>query len=110
MLFKNRVIMTRQAWRSFWRFMEFKKLPRSLFPEIHFVYQVEPYNDYPRVHMICQYTEDFVNIDFHLDLAPHNAIQRDPILMRFHKTMNDYKIMYFNLVRLKRIRDEKNNV
>lgn len=86
--------------------MEFKKLPRSVYPEMHFVCQVEAHSEYPRIHIICQYTDDFVSIDFHMDLSRHNSIHRDPLLMRFHKTMNDYKVMYSNLIRLKRVRDE----
>jgi hypothetical protein len=98
--------MTRQSWKSFKNFMEFKNLPKSVFPEMHFAYQLEPYSKYPRVHLICQYTDDFVNIDFHIDVAEHIPLYRDPILMRFHKTMNDYKIMYHNLSRLKQLRDK----
>jgi hypothetical protein len=98
--------MTRQSWRSFKNFMGFKNLPKSAFPEMHFIYQLEPYSKYPRVHLICQYTDDFVNIDFHIDIAEHTPLYRDPILMRFHKTMNDYKIMYHNLSRLKQLRDK----
>lgn len=97
--------MSRQCWHSFHKFMELKKTSRSDFPEMEYVYTLEPKQPYPRIHFNCRYSEEFVTINFHMDLSKHNAIYRHENLMRWHKTMNDYKIIYPNLIRLKSMRD-----
>jgi hypothetical protein len=100
------VNMTRQAWKGFHHFMGLKQLERGEYPEVHFVYTLQPKSHYPRIHFVCKYTAKFVVVDMHYDLSVHNSVDRADLLMKWHKTMNDWKQLYPNLIKLKEMRHE----